>query len=93
MTYIIREVCFELFHTLAPVRGCLLADELDIEEGPLSWAKHVTRGRPTDNSRGDIGNQILRENDTNKITQFASRSAYVEQFPLFSRAEKSKPLY
>lgn len=58
-TYVEGEVGFEFGDTLAPVRGGLLADQLDVEEGALARAIDRARGSPAHYTRRDIGDQIL----------------------------------
>ena len=61
--YPVREVPRELGDGLAPVSSGLLADQLDVQEGPLSRAVEVTAGGPSHDARRHVGHNVLLATD------------------------------
>ena len=52
-------------YLLAPVRGRLLRDELDVEEGALSGAVDVAVGRPPHDPRRHVRHDVLCQDNMN----------------------------
>ena len=57
---VVGEVPLELVHSLTPVGGCLLTDELDVEEGSLPWAIRVAGGGPSNDAGGHVSDDVLQ---------------------------------
>lgn len=77
-----REVGLELRDALTPVRGRLLADELDVEEGALPGAEGGARGGPPDDSGRDVRHDVLMEdNDTEPPADKENRYLHSILFP------------
>jgi hypothetical protein len=55
-------IALDLADRLQPVLLCLFRDELDVEEGALVGAECVvSRRRPADDARADVGDDIFVE--------------------------------
>lgn len=68
-THIIWEAPFKFSHWLTPISCCLLTDELNIEEWPLTWAKHVTWSGATHNTGRYICYQVLQKHIYRQICE------------------------
>lgn len=59
ITHIFWKAPLEFSHWLTPISCCLLTDELNVEEWPLTWAVHITWSGATHNTGRYICYQVL----------------------------------
>lgn len=59
ITHIFWKAPLQFSHWLTPIGCCLLTDELNVEEWPLTWAVHITWSGATHNTGRYICYQVL----------------------------------